>query len=113
MIHLPSLCSRYQCFCGNAFGKHGQLDEKNCQCPCEGDKNQNCGCGWSNRVFAVGSFEVSIANDIFSEDIGRQSRQASAISWSLLIVFLFASNRVQGMFQRHEGQRLVKLSYKA
>lgn len=41
-----------QCFCGNAYGRHGPAT--NCTTPCYGDKAQTCGGTWANSIYAAG-----------------------------------------------------------
>jgi len=41
------------CFCGNRYGKYGQINEKKCNMPCSGDSDLDCGGSWANRVFSV------------------------------------------------------------
>ncbi|MBJ6725035.1 WSC domain-containing protein [Geomesophilobacter sediminis] len=64
----PTLCINYcrdegfpyagvqygsQCFCGNRYGKYGQIPEKNCKTACAGDSDLDCGGTWANAVYAV------------------------------------------------------------
>merc|ERR1711998_201994 len=42
-----------ECWAGNAFGKHGRRDEKECSRTCRKDKSMKCGNGWRNSVWKV------------------------------------------------------------
>uniref|UniRef100_A0A1I8HTR8 WSC domain-containing protein n=1 Tax=Macrostomum lignano TaxID=282301 RepID=A0A1I8HTR8_9PLAT len=42
------------CFCGNHFGKYGQGAEGSCSIKCSANKNQMCGGGWYNNLYASG-----------------------------------------------------------
>lgn len=41
------------CFCGNAYGRHGQAD--NCNMACSGDRSQTCGGHTANSVYDTGT----------------------------------------------------------
>lgn len=43
----------YLCFCGNKYGKYGQVDDGECSSLCFGDKTRNCGAFWHNSIFSV------------------------------------------------------------
>jgi len=43
----------YLCFCGNKFGKYGEVDDGECSSLCFGDKTRNCGSFWHNSVFST------------------------------------------------------------
>jgi hypothetical protein len=40
-----------QCYCGNSYGRFGQIAENNCNTSCGGDSGRNCGGTWANSVF--------------------------------------------------------------
>ena len=44
----------YLCFCGNAFGRYGKVDDAFCNSRCLGDKTRPCGAFWHNSVYSVG-----------------------------------------------------------
>ena len=51
------LQNRYQCFCGNSFGKYGKLESKKCSCKCDGDKRKNCGCALTNMIYQLPKYK--------------------------------------------------------
>jgi hypothetical protein len=42
-----------QCYCGNSYGRYGQIAENNCNMSCSGDTGRNCGGTWANSVFKI------------------------------------------------------------
>ncbi len=42
-----------QCFCGNSYGKYGQLPESRCNLGCPGNPNEKCGGWWASSVYRV------------------------------------------------------------
>ncbi|MEI6209482.1 MAG: WSC domain-containing protein [Desulfuromonadales bacterium] len=42
-----------QCFCGDRYGKYGQIAERSCSSACSGDSDLNCGGSWANSVFQL------------------------------------------------------------
>ena len=41
------------CFCGNSYGKYGQLPESRCNVTCPGDHSQICGGPGANSVYGL------------------------------------------------------------
>ena len=48
--HIQKKTKSFQCFCGNSYGKYGNLSESKCACKCS-TSNETCGCSWSQRIF--------------------------------------------------------------
>jgi hypothetical protein len=42
---------RKECFCGNSYGKHGQVNESECNMKCNGNQSQTCGGLWRLSVY--------------------------------------------------------------
>ncbi len=42
-----------QCFCGNSYGRYGQLPAGRCNVPCKGNPGEKCGGSWANNVYRV------------------------------------------------------------
>ena len=42
-----------QCFCGNTYGKYGQVPESSCNMGCSGNPSEKCGGWWANSVYSV------------------------------------------------------------
>lgn len=49
-----SLQNKGQCFGGNAVGKYGDRPDKECNMPCNKEKEMKCGGGWRNSVWFTG-----------------------------------------------------------
>lgn len=62
----------YLCFCGNKYGKYGQVDDAECSSLCFGDKTRNCGAFWHNSVFSIDG-EKHEAIELDKEDDKEQS----------------------------------------
>ena len=44
-----------ECRCGNSYGRHGKVDETECDTTCNGNGFQICGGGHRNSVYKVPS----------------------------------------------------------
>jgi tetratricopeptide (TPR) repeat protein len=44
-----------QCWCGNSYGKYGQLPESRCDMRCSGKPSESCGGHWANSIYKLGS----------------------------------------------------------
>jgi len=44
-----------ECWAGNAVGKYGQTNDKDCNMPCAMDNTRNCGANFRNHVYRVPS----------------------------------------------------------
>lgn len=49
----------YLCFCGNTYGRYGELPEDKCSSECESKRDSFCGGHWSNSVYDTGERESS------------------------------------------------------
>lgn len=49
----------YLCFCGNTYGRYGELPEDKCSSECESKRDSFCGGHWSNSVYDTGELESS------------------------------------------------------
>ena len=47
---------RHECYCGDSYGKYGEVDKSECFIPCPGDVNYKCGGYRRNSIFSVGKF---------------------------------------------------------
>eukprot|EP00941_MAST-03F_sp_MAST-3F-sp1_P003154 g3154.t1 len=69
----PSECSAYcsdfdyfglqyysQCFCGNSFGKYGEVSQSECNLPCKGNDAVMCGAAYRNNVYAQPGVSSSV-----------------------------------------------------
>lgn len=45
-----------QCFCGNSYTKHHQLDESECDTECDNTPGEICGGSWALSVYAANDF---------------------------------------------------------
>jgi len=43
-----------ECFCGHSYGKHGQVEDRECDMPCSGADHLKCGGPWANRIYSTG-----------------------------------------------------------
>jgi WSC domain-containing protein len=48
-----------QCFCGNSYGKYGQLPASRCDMDCSGNPSEKCGGTWASSVYEVGGIEAT------------------------------------------------------
>lgn len=46
----------YLCFCGNTYGRYGELPEDKCSSECKSKRDSFCGGHWSNSVYKTGEF---------------------------------------------------------
>lgn len=53
---------RRQCFCGNASGRHGILNQSNGYRPCSGNFNQTCGKNNANSGFIISVIMIIFCN---------------------------------------------------
>ncbi len=60
LFNYDSFFSRYYCNCGNGYGKHGKLDESECDNTCSGDTHEVCGGQSKNSVYETGVVTTSI-----------------------------------------------------
>ena len=44
----------YLCFCGNSFGRYGQVPEGKCSSSCISKKDSYCGGEWSSSIYRTG-----------------------------------------------------------
>merc|ERR1719210_363974 len=68
---------RTHCFCGNSFGKHGQVALNECNMNCPGEKNEKCGSGWRNNVYLTGLLEPSDEDESKAEKDQRKAKSAA------------------------------------
>merc|ERR1712018_1029438 len=68
---------RTHCFCGNSFGKHGQVALNECNMNCPGQKNEKCGSGWRNNVYLTGLLEPSDEDESKAEKDQRKAKSAA------------------------------------
>ena len=47
---------RIECYCGNSFGKYGQLDDMLCGKPCPKSQFELCGGNNANNVWQINNF---------------------------------------------------------
>jgi len=58
-----ALQSGYICFCGNSgYDRYKQLDDGECNEPCEGNPDEMCGGDWRNTVYSTGAVGQSHSN---------------------------------------------------
>lgn len=46
----------YLCFCGNTYGRYGELPEALCSSQCTNKRDSFCGGHWSNSIYETGEF---------------------------------------------------------
>ena len=45
----------YLCFCGNTYGRYGELPQEMCSSKCTSKRDSFCGGHWSNSVYKTGN----------------------------------------------------------
>lgn len=63
------ILNSHECYCGDSYGKYGEVDKSECFIPCPGDVNYKCGGYRRNSIFYVGksySSEPFTSNNYFS-----------------------------------------------
>ena len=44
-----------ECFCGDSYGKYGEVPETDCKMACQNDDFETCGGIWRNSVYKTGN----------------------------------------------------------
>ena len=44
-----------ECFCGNSYGKYGEVPQTECNLACQSDDSETCGGQWRNSVYETGN----------------------------------------------------------
>ncbi|XP_028394141.1 uncharacterized protein LOC114518361 [Dendronephthya gigantea] len=53
----------YLCHCGDAYGKYGEADDRECNSACLGDEGKKCGGFWRNSVYTSDTSDDTKLND--------------------------------------------------
>lgn len=54
----------YLCHCGDAYGKYGEAEDRECSSACLGDEGMKCGGFWRNSVYTSGEMDCFVFSRI-------------------------------------------------
>lgn len=54
----------YLCFCGNTYGRYGELPDALCSSKCTNKRDSFCGGHWSNSIYETGEPSIYTKNKL-------------------------------------------------